>query len=393
MSPHSVLCGLILMQAVELSKEAQQSSAPALEDEPARYLLRKALSAREAVRTGHVQITGYYRNEVPVEVGETGFEGPVKGLYVFDREANVYRYDGQWPCKTRISGPGEYSIALPDASTPTYTARFGYCRGRDYFADWSVVGPALSNINLRPLSDEKANRSGGCGCWPLDVMALGMFEQTLRNKGAQAAEVYGLMLEMPEVVILSGDEQQSKIRVGARGWSCTIDLEHAHSAPVRLNEVAPTTIGKPILFATNTEWREIGRVAVPIKYLARYTIPDGAVETLELELEWLSVNEGIPESEFEYTAFQGVPPRKLEVIDCRGEQLVHLGVWVADGGVLEPLSQLLQTTPAVTQQQPTSMHEPVIQPRQWRALIVLNAGIAILVVWLARSKRRQESNR
>lgn len=313
---------------------ADETGVPTQTGDAARSLLREALSAREQVRSGHVRIKGYYRYEVAE--GEAGYEGPVSGLYLFDREANVYRYDGEWPCRTRINRPGDFTIRPADATTPIYTAKYGFCRGREYFAEWGVVGPAISDVLLHRLSEEKANRSWGCGRWPLDVMALGMFEQSHRSKGTAATEMYALILAMPEMAIVSEDERTARIRVGSRGWTFTIDLDRELAAPVVSKEVAPTTIGVPARFETEVKWQAMQGVAVPVKYVARYFHPEGAEETLMLLHEWVSINAAIPESEFEYSAFQGIPPRKLDVVDRRGERPVRLGRWIGDGGQLEP---------------------------------------------------------
>lgn len=275
-----------------------------------------------------------------------------------------------------MNKPGDFTVRPPDESTPVFQERFGFLRAADYFADWGQVAPnVVRDIHLRPLSEEAANDKLGGGYTLRDVMAFGMHEHHHLRKGIGTAELYELMLGLDSASVIRQDDRTTTVEVGRNDWFCRIDFNRALAAPVHLEE---RNADEGVVFKSDTEWREISGVAVPVKYSTWYTVPDAAVETMELELNWLVVNEDIPDSEFEYTAFTGVPTRKLiTVIDVRGDEPVYLGRWVGDGGVLEPLAANQMPTP---RRKPGPPLAPAVSPSRLWVLYVINGLFLALLI-------------
>jgi hypothetical protein len=381
---------LALISHVGAPAAAQAPSSSTQESEQARYVIREALSAREAVRTGHVQITGHIRYRV--FEGEGSFEGPIRGLYVFDRVANLYRYDGERPSNARVNLPGDYSIRPPDASTPVYQEKYGFLRAAEYFANWGQHAPqVVSDISLRPLSEESANDQLGGGYTLRDVMAFGMYEHHHLGEGTGTAEMYELMLGLDSASLISQNDQTVTVEVGRNDWFCRIEFNRTLAAPVQLEE---RNSDEGVVFKSDTEWHAISGVAVPVKYSTWYTVPGAAVLTMELDLEWLSVNEQISESEFKYTAFTGVPTHRLiTVIDVRGDEPVYLGRWIGDGGVLDALGPKEAPTP---RRKPGPPLAPVAAEgsRLWVLYVINGLFLSLLIaVWWWKRKPKPASEK
>lgn len=362
----------LMLIAYSSALAAQAPSSSPDGSEQARFIIREALSEREAVRTGQVRITGYFRYHV--FEGEGSFEGPIRGNYVFDRVANVYRFDGERASNARVNQPDDYSIRPPDASTPVFQKKYGILRAADYFANWGQSAPrVVEDIHLRPLTEESANYKGGGAFTLRDVMAFGMLSQHRLEKGAETLEAYGVLLDM-EVRQVATDDKSTTIEVGRNDWWCRVTIDSEQTAPLHLEH---GTTHEGTLFKSDTEWREVSGVAVPVKYSTWYTVPEAAVLTMELELEWLSVNEDLPDSEFEWTAFTGVPLGLIDVVDVRGDQPEFLGRWIGDGGVLRPLGPKEAPTP---KRQPGPPLGPASsESRLWGLYVINGLFVALLV--------------
>jgi hypothetical protein len=372
-----VLVNVLLMtRATAVGTAAMLPSTVLADEDQARFVIRAALSARESVHTGRVQIAGHYRYNV--FQGRASYEGPIRGMYVFDRVRNVYRFDGERPSKARVNKPGDFTSQPPDGSTPVFQERFGFLRAADYFADWGQVAPnVVRDIHLRPSSEESANDKLGGGYTLRDVMAFGMYEHHHLREGTGTAEMYELMLGLDSASLISQDDRTATVEVGRNDWFCRIDFNRALAAPVHLEE---RNADEGVVFRSDTEWREISGVAVPVKYSTWYSVPDAAVETMELELNWLVVNEDIPASEFEYTAFTGVPPGLIDVVDVRGDEPAFLGRWIGDGGMLRPLGPKEAPTP---KRKPGPPLAPAAsQSRLWVLYVINGLFLALLfAVW------------
>lgn len=360
---------------------ADDKPVQAATEEEARLLLRAALSARLSVRTGRVKLTGHYT--VRSLRGYPSWDGPVSGFYCFDRETNQFRYDGDLPCAAHINVPGDTSIVPPDRPATVHRAQFGFCRAKDYFANWSQIGSRTVNgVNLFPLSQETEARKLGCGQRPLDVMAFGMLVYVGLEKGTETGKAYDLMLSRPVRSIIA-DEKNTTIVMGRDDIVCRVVLDRKLAAPVRL-EHGPASY--PDRFQSDVAWRMVSGVAVPVKYSASFTMPEIVVETFECDLEWLSVNEDIPGEEFEYTAFNGIPPNLHDVFDMRASPPAYIGRWVGDGVVKPPQAA---RTPALEELRPNPETSGL-----WKTLVVANSLFVILLiaVWMVRRKARTKSS-
>lgn len=87
----------------------------------------------------------------------------------------------------------------------------------------------------------------------------------------------------------------------------------------------------PNYYQADVEWKVQSGVAVPVKYRTTVTVPDEDRQTMELEMEWTSINEEIPGEEFTYSAFLNLPDNPIDVDDLRTRPVFHVGRLHKDG--------------------------------------------------------------
>lgn len=179
----SNLCVAVLAVACPLGTDAAVRTAfgetpppnPMLEE--VRTVIGAPRTERERVRTGRVKLSG---KKVVKSFGDPKYswEGPIEGLYTFNRSANLFRYDGVMSAKVKVNLPGDVSLPTPEdsAAIPVRPNRYGHCRSREYVCSWGQIDPrAVKSVALLPLDREEEDRESGDAA-TFHVMAFGMLD-------------------------------------------------------------------------------------------------------------------------------------------------------------------------------------------------------------------------
>lgn len=324
----AVACLFALGMPVRSAFGETPSPDPKMEE--IRTLIRTLQKEREKVRTGRVKLTGRKTVEI-FENSKASWEGPMEGLYTFNREANLFRYDGVSPGKFKANLPGDVSLPSPGdgAKTPVTAYRYGHCRSKNYFCSWFQVDPrSVSDIALLPLDRERENRGSGEGA-TFHVLAFGVLDDLGFKSSVDLAEGHERLLAYKEGRLEKGDQNiRLELYAGESALKMTIDRQL--TVPTQLKRGWPEI---PNYSQVDVEWRVISGVAVPVKYTTSETVPDSDRQTLEIKLDWVSINEEIPDDEFSYTAFRDIPDNRIEVQDIRKKPVAILGRLRSDGTV------------------------------------------------------------
>jgi hypothetical protein len=172
------------------------------------------------------------------------------------------------------------------------------------------------------------------------------------------------------------ETERAAIELSRDGIVCKVVIDRELLAPVQFQHGPDSHLDR---FRSNVEWKVISGVAVPVKYTATFTMPDVVAESWEFNLEWLTVNEDIPDDEFEYASFTGIPPDLHNVIDFRSDSPRLVGRWVGSG-VVRPLDA----------PPPPATEDMGALPTQsgWRgAWVWINVVFVLLLVGLAVARR------
>ena len=349
---------------------------PVEQVEAAQELIRSMLEARQEVVTGDIQISG---GMFISDGSRTLINGDVDGQYCFDNSTGRYRYESSEPCNVVVTKPGDRSMP-PKGSVNQFQVPFKCCRTEDYYASWTRSSEnSFHNINLQPTGADTRDTTARCGRRPIDFLAVGMLGFFEFQQGKRVIDAYMPFL-WKEVRAFEEENTRATLRLVDDVAEYTLIIDTELLAPLSLVQESLTDSA---VFQSDTEWELVDDVVVPNRYRTEIVLPEIENTVYDLKLEWSRINEEFDPEEFEYTSFTGVPGGYIDVFDRRGSDVVHVGVWEADGHVELPAEPLIANPIPVEVRKPD-------ENRWWIPLLICNVVVIVLLasVWWYERHRR-----
>jgi sulfatase modifying factor 1 len=341
--PSLFMAFMLVSTVVRAADEA--SISPDEATAKAKVLIENMLKEREKITSGVVFVRGNQfiggDNQLP--------EHPIRGMYAFDHEHGLLRFDNSKRMLVRSLSPDKLAAAGNNLKVATAltepevsNAILRYVRNAEYSASWEkMTRNTRDSMYLRRVDAEMGGRIASMHHM-IDVRACGVmtyfeFDSGDFERGKTVKDYCEALLEFPVAEVVEKDELIVIVfRLEHRELRLTIDTKRQFS-PVDF--VCKWLKSPGTTFDTSQtshiRWTTIEGVSVPKSFSIEFDIPDAKKYVLcRFSYEWQSVNKPVDKEYFDYKRLPDIPDGS-DVVEMRMKEPFQLGVW-QEGKVFGP---------------------------------------------------------
>jgi hypothetical protein len=374
-----VVAGLALSNAAECHAD---KAAEAM-----RELVFEGIRQRaEKLRQGNYVADG--RKTVAIRDGspEDRLDGTYRMRGAFDLEQGWQRFDKREPAHVialESAGPP------PDASSPKTPPDVvlpdkppeGARTIRDhmetfYFSNQELCGYLVSGQDSVVL-DRPSSTQIPAEVRPLDIRAVGMLGWREFNLRTTLDEILAAYRGTPSMAVVELPDQKYKLTIRRQEsraytvWDTVVDAARGFT-PTETVLTKYGDKGPQVLQRSTTTWQQVSGCWVPRHYRIESGAGDGPEHrVVDVEFDWVSVNEPLPEEVFSYNDFPGVSERG-----------------VADFSQATPTMLRIPQRLASSPYAPKLEREPQAALR-WQYVVALNAATLVAIAGVVMWRRRR----
>ena len=313
------------------------------------FLLRGMQAARHELRMGVVAISG--TRIVESTNTELCLSGAISGVVAFDHEKSLLRFDMCIPVNVQAE-PMDISEAAHEGALDIQDWNSGklaveqHClrsiRSHDFFASHIAIGNSETSLTIHP-KDAAWDAKVRSASMVFDLRSAGLIDMLeVRNQQGLIKETQieeslfdSFRLSIDSVIdqrvsrqVLNLEKSESGItKIEWPFHTLTINTREGHTPVLYRGGAGPITV------ESKTEWSEINGTYVPTKILLEECDEyDESCVKIDMELNWLNVNEEVANSYFELDELISNVGDNTGVFDARELPIRFLGP-VRDGKV------------------------------------------------------------